>query len=100
MIVAHAEDQNGRQTLVVVLEPANLEKLTLGQPMPIPLQRYMPGRPDNLEILLCYTPDSVWVSEQVQAGRDLVATLDRSLSRKPVYLRRGAEGEDLVKVNP
>jgi hypothetical protein len=101
MIAARIHNPNGTVCLMIVLEPGNIEKLKKGEPIHNSLNEFMPELNTPVELLFCYTPDAVWVAEQVgKSGGDayqLVEALKESLSR-PEVLVRGKSAEKMKRV--
>jgi hypothetical protein len=79
--------ENEDPCVIFILEPANIEKLQLGQPIAKSLHDFMPGLKPNVRVMLGYTPDIVWVTEQMAKGRDFGDVMRASMDRKPVYTR-------------
>lgn len=88
MIAAHLSNEAGSTTerILFILEPVNIEKLKLGLPIIKRLDELLPGLPP-LEILIGYTPDIIWVGQNLASGRDLRETILASLDRKEVFSR-------------
>ena len=82
----NTEDANS-EIVLFILEPANVEKLQLGSPIVKCLNDFFPDLPKRIEVSIAYTPDVVWVGEQLRAGKDLAQTLFASIARLPVYMR-------------
>lgn len=100
MIAARMHDGDGKVIIMLVLEPGNIEKLQKGQPIHKFLSEFVPELPSNIELLLSYTPDAVWVSEQINKSMDalgLAEAIDQSLTRKPVFIR-DRTAEELKRV--
>jgi hypothetical protein len=89
--------KNGNKLLMLVLEPANLEKLRLGQPIVKNLQEFLPELPVAVDLMLSYTPDVLWVAQQLQDGKDLIRAIDASLERPEVFVRPYHLAEELTK---
>lgn len=85
-----------KESILLVLEPANIEKLQLGQPIVKLLNDFLPDLPVKIEICIAFTPDIVWVGDRLKEGRDLADTLKVSITRTPVYSRT-LDPEALVK---
>ncbi len=77
--------------ILLVLEPGNLEKLEKGEPIHKFLNEFIPDLKTPVELLLAYTPDAVWVAEQMKHcpndAQRLAEIVEKSLSRKPVLVR-------------
>lgn len=102
VIAAKLHDESGNVCLMLVLEPGNIEKLKQGQPIHKWLNEFMPELKQKIELLFCYSPDVVWVSEQIsKLGTNDATTLaeivERSLSREPV-VTRDRTAEELKRV--
>ena len=90
MIAARLHDDKGGVCVLLVLEPGNLEKLKRGDPIHKFLNEFIPELPTKVELLFAYTPDAVWVTEQLGKNRDstrLAEIIQESLSREPVVVR-------------
>lgn len=90
MIAARLHDESGKIVIMLVLEPGNIEKLQKGDPIHKFLSEFVPELPANIELLLSYTPDAVWVSQQINKETDALSlgeAIDQSLSRRPVFIR-------------
>ena len=90
MIAARLHDEKGNVCIMLVLEPGNLEKLKQGQPIHKWLNEFIPELHQQVELLFAYTPDAVWVAEQMKGTRDaitLAEIVEQSLTRKPVVVR-------------
>jgi hypothetical protein len=86
MIAARLHDNDtGEQILLLVLEPANIAKLQLNQPIVKPLNEFLPELPIKVELVIAYCPDTEFVAERVKAGANLLEALQESMSRKEVY---------------
>lgn len=99
MIAARLEKPDGAVCIMLVLEPGNLEKLKRGEPIHKWLNEFMPGLTTPVELLFAYTPDAVWVAEQMKGltdGADLASVIEASLSR-PEVLQRGKSAEDMKR---
>lgn len=96
MIAAKYGDDD-KTIILLVLEPGNMEKLKKGEPIFKFLNEFLPNQKERIELVFAYTPDAVWVAEQVKAGVDLPKAIEMSLTREPV-LHRGKTAEDMVKV--
>jgi hypothetical protein len=100
MLALHGGDGEGREMIMLVLEPGNLEKLKQGQPIHKWLNEFIPGLDRKVELILAYTPDMEWVVKKIGKSRDMetVATaIEESLSR-PEVLVRGRTAEELKRV--
>jgi len=102
MIAARMHDEDGKICVMLVLEPGNLEKLKQGQPIHKYLNEFIPELPLKVEMLFAYSPDIVWVAEQMKkAGTHdalkLAEIVEESLTRKPVVVR-DRTAEELKRV--
>ena len=73
--------------MLLILEPSNFAKLETGQPIVKRLRDFFPELNMNISIMLTYTPDIVWVGDQLQQGKDFGRTIEASLMRPKVYSR-------------
>jgi hypothetical protein len=101
MIAARLHDEAGNVCVMLVLEPGNLEKLKQGQPIHKWLNEFVPNLPQKIELLFAYSPDVVWVAEQIQKlgtndALKLAEIVQESLTRKPVVIR-GRTAEELKR---
>jgi hypothetical protein len=91
MIAARLSDDKGGLSILLVLEPDNFEKLKRGEPIHKFLNEFIPELQTKVELLLAYTPDAVWVSEQMQGRKGdalkLAEIIRESLTRTPVVVR-------------
>ena len=92
-----ASTKNGNELLLLILEPANLEKLKLGQPIVKNLKQFFPQLPEAIDLMLTWTPDVEWLSEQLLNGKDLCESLSSSLELPEVLIRPYHEAEDLTQ---
>lgn len=97
MIVAQLQNENGTPGLLFVLEPGNIAKLELGQPIVKHLKEFLPNIEQDIEIAIGYSPDVDYIAEQVQGGSTFESALARSLQRRPQY-RSHESSEQLKKV--
>lgn len=101
MIAARLHDDSGKIMIMLVLEPGNIEKLKKGEPIHKFLSEFVPELQTKIELIFAYTPDAVWVSEQVlRKGPDTMSlgeAIDASLSREPVVVR-DRTAEEMKKV--
>lgn len=100
MLALHGGSADGKELVVLVLEPGNIEKLKQGQPIHKFLNELMPGLKTCVELVFAYTPDMDWVVGQIGKSRDMetIATaIHESLSRPEVVVR-GRSAEELKKV--
>lgn len=92
MIAARLHDEDGGVCVMLVLEPGNIEKLKRGEPIHKWLNEFIPELRTKVELLFAYTPDAVWVAEQLNGAKGgdasrLAEVIAESLSRKPVVIR-------------
>lgn len=102
MIAARLHDEENNICLLFVLEPGNIEKLKQGQPIHKWLNEFLPHLPQKVELLLAYSPDVVWVAEQMRArgtndAIEMAEIIKQSLTRKPVTVR-DRTAEEMKKV--
>ena len=101
MIAAKFYDEKGNVCLMLVLEPGNLEKLKTGLPIHKWLNELLPELAPKIELLLAYSPDTVWVAEQMKGcendGMKLVELIAASLTRPPV-VKRDRTAEEMKRV--
>lgn len=95
MIVAHYGDEQS-DCLLFILEPANIAKIQLGQPIIKKLRDFLPGITPDTQIAITYSPDVLWVCQQMKAGKSLTDALEASLTRPEVFARPD-DAEDIVK---
>lgn len=97
MMVLRFESDKGDDPLyMMILEPGNLVKLVEGKPICKNLKEF--GHPQNVQLLICYTPDIDYVSHSILAGTPPSEALEKSLQMAKVI--RGSEvAEQMVKVN-
>jgi hypothetical protein len=81
MIVARADD-----SLLVILEPGNLDLIQIGKPVVIPLSHQVPELP-SLKLSIAYTPDIVWIRDRLREGMPLPQAIESSLTRPEVHSR-------------
>lgn len=90
MIAARLSDDAGKIIIMLVLEPGNFEKLKSGAPIHKFLNEFIPELPTRIELMFAYTPDPIWVTEQLGKDRDalrLAEIIQESLTRTPVLVR-------------
>ena len=91
MIVARLHDEKGNVCVMLVLEPGNIEKLKSGEPIHKWLNEFLPELHQKIELLFCYSPDVMWVAEQMKGYEGdavkLAEIIEKSLDRKPVVIR-------------
>jgi hypothetical protein len=91
MIAARLHDEEGNVCVMLVLEPGNIEKLKAGQPIHKWLNEFRPELHQKIELLFCYSPDVMWVAEQMKGCKGdalkLAEIIQQSLDRKPVVVR-------------
>jgi hypothetical protein len=89
MIAARLHDKEGI-CIMLVLEPGNIEKLKKGEPIHKFLNEFIPELRTKVELLFAYTPDAVWVAQQMKGVRNadkLAELIEESLTREPVFVR-------------
>jgi hypothetical protein len=87
-------DDTKTTTILLTLEPGNLEALLRGEPVFKFLMEFVPNCP-RIKLVLAYTPDAHWVAEQVRQGDELLTLLAEAKQRKPV-LRISAEMDEVL----
>ena len=91
MIAARMTREDGQILILLVLEPGNIEKLKRGEPVHKFLNEFMPELRQSVELLFAYTPDAVWVANQMKGkpfdSETLADVLQESLARPPVVVR-------------
>jgi len=100
MLALHGGSGDGRELILLVLEPGNIEKLKQGQPIHKYLSEFLPGLDRKVELVFAYTPDMEWVVKQIGTSRDMETigtALHESLSRPEVVVR-GRSAEELKRV--
>ena len=103
MIAMRLHDEQGSVCVMLVLEPGNLEKLKQGMPIHKWLNEFIPELPAKVELLFAYSPDVVWVAEEMQRrginhdALKMAEIIEDSLSRKPVVIR-DKTAEELKRV--
>lgn len=96
MIVARAAGDKG-ELLLMVLEPGNIAKMQLGQPIVKKLKEFLPELPEDIELMICLCPDVGYLAERVRSGDDFVEALEKAMKRPEVYVRDHKDAEDLTK---
>ena len=100
MIAARLSKDDGI-VIMLVLEPGNIEKLKSGQPIHKYLNEFMPELSTSVELLFSYTPDALWVAEQMKSSpgdcSKLADVIQESLSR-PEVVMRGKSVEEMRKM--
>jgi len=82
MIVARMNNK-----ILFILEPGNLAKLELGQPIVKKIKQFIPELEREIEIAIGYSPDIQYVADEMNKGVSFEKALESSLERKPVFLR-------------
>jgi hypothetical protein len=83
--------------LCLVLEPGNIDKLQIGQPIVKDLREFIPDLPEPMMLMLAWTPDAMWVADQLKRGKPVAETLEKSLTREEVHVRPYQAAEDMTK---
>jgi hypothetical protein len=96
MIIMHYGTHDGVEGLMLVLEPGNIEKLKLGQPVIKRMSKLDPQAAHDFEVAIAFTPDSIWVSEQIRGGKGIAEALEESITRPEVFLRP-SQAEQVVR---
>ncbi len=63
MLALHGGSADGRELVMLVLEPGNFEKLKQGQPIHKWLSELLPGLDRKIELVLCGSPRA-WSGEK------------------------------------
>jgi hypothetical protein len=85
MIVIHLE-KDGKHELLVVLEPGNIEKLKMGQPIPIDTSKYLAAEVvGTVNFAIAFTPDAPFVAKEWERTGDVAQALQDSLYREEVF---------------
>lgn len=87
MIVAKMGKESPGESLLFILEPGNIAKLQLGQPIVKNLHEFLPELPVNSEIVIALCPDVQYLADRVKAGDDFVTALGKAMKRPDVYVR-------------
>jgi len=85
MIVLHLESKEGRHELLIVLEPGNIEKLKMGQPIPIDTRRLLAAELATLDFAIAFTPDAQFVATEWARTGDVAQALQDSLYREEKF---------------
>lgn len=85
------------KALMLILEPGNIDKLQLGDPIIKDLKQFIPELSSDLKLIMAWTPDCEWLAAQIKAGANLVDALKKSLTRDEVHVRPYKAAEDLAK---
>lgn len=99
MIAARLHKPDGGICVMLVLEPGNIEKIKQGQPIHKWLNEFMPDLANPVELLLCYTPDAVWVAEQIGKDKSAVrlAEIIEESRKRPEVLVRDKTAEEMKR---
>lgn len=89
LLMGPAEEGNANK-LIIVLEPEQLERLRHGRPIYKPMTQFFAADTDvsKWDLVITYSPDIEWLSEQLRAGVNFGKAMDESLKR-PAVFRRG-----------
>lgn len=71
MLALHGGSADGRELVMLVLEPGNIEKIKKGQPIHKFLTEFLPGFDRQVELVIAYTPDMDWVVGKIGKSRDM-----------------------------
>lgn len=85
MICARGESPEGAKSVLMILEPGNIEKLRLFQPIVKKLNEFIPELPFEVELVIGFTPDAPFVSGLITRGVGLAEALKRSVAREEVF---------------
>lgn len=97
MIIARATGEDGNQLLLMILEPGNISKLELGQPIIKKLKEFIPELPEEIEFMIALCPDVAYLAKRVKDGDDFISALKKAMKRPNVYVRDHEDAEILVK---
>ena len=97
MIAARGGDGE-KDFVLMILEPANLAKLQLGQPIVKSLNEFIPELTTKIDLLLAWCPDVGYLEERVKSGIGLVDALKDAMTRAEVFNRPYRDPEALEKV--
>ncbi|MDE2106842.1 MAG: hypothetical protein KGL39_57030 [Patescibacteria group bacterium] len=87
MLLARLEArEDKKECLLIVVEPANLEKLRMGQPIIKNLRQFIPEIPFECELVIGYTPDMPFVAARMRKDGDLLAALKHAADRPEVFV--------------
>jgi hypothetical protein len=100
MLAMRGGSADGKQLIVIVLEPENIEKLKQGQPIHKYLNEFMPELRSSVELLFAYTPDMEWLVGQIGKNRDMeaIATAIQDSLARPEVVVRGRSAEELKRM--
>lgn len=97
MIIAKLDDKDGKNCLLMILEPGNIAKLQLGQPIVKDLREFIPELKSPYEIVIGFCPDVEFLADKVRAGMDFTQALELAMKRKEVYVRDYKDAETLTR---
>ena len=99
MIVARGGDGE-KDFVLMILEPANLAKLQLGQPIVKSLNEFIPELTTKIDLLLAWCPDVGYLEERVKSGIGLVDALKDAMTRAEVFnARASAMGKQSISAS-
>ena len=99
MIVARMGKTDPGESLLFLLEPGNILKLQMGQPIVKKLHEFMPQLSEDAEIIIAVCPDVAYLARRVKDGDDFMTALDKAMKRKEVYVRP-QDAEEVIKFTP
>jgi hypothetical protein len=70
-----------KNLLLLALTPHNLDELKKGHPLTVNLNEFFAEIKQKCDLGIAFTPDEVWVEEQVQNGGDIIRALQESQLR-------------------
>jgi hypothetical protein len=96
-ILGH-QGSEARDRMVVILEPANIERLRHGEPIFKKLVELMtPQELAEAELIIDYCPDVEWLAAELEAGVDFRTAMNQAMRRPPVF-RRGNVSEHMKRI--
>lgn len=98
MIVAKTveDDAPVSQSLFLILEPGDVEFIKKGMPLIREIKEIVPSLNTELHLMITYTPDPIFVEQNLCEGVGLVDALLSSLDRAPVVRPAVANNEALT----
>jgi hypothetical protein len=82
-----SNDKTNQGAVLMLLEPANIAGIQTGKGIVKSLNDVIPELPIKLDIMIVFTPDMLFVAEQLTKGKPLMETVEASLTRPEVYDR-------------
>jgi hypothetical protein len=96
VIIARMGKTDPGESLLFLLEPGNIAKLQLGQPIVKKLHGLMPQFSEDAEIVIALCPDVAYLVARVKAGDDFMTALEKAMKRPDIYVRP-QDAEEVVK---